>query len=305
MDRGMATPILAAVDFSSTGRAAFGHALAHARSRDTRLVVIHAVPAGEPFRWHGHQRAELFDGLHAAASRTGVPLEMRVQQGDPAGVILLHARAKQAQLIVLGTEPRSRIERLRSGSVAERVTRAATMPVLVVPEASAAPERSAPSLRRIVAAIDFSAASTRALDEALLLACAAGGRVTMVHVLPGSGSAGLAGPGHRVGVLEYSDRLLRQDAWRHLDGIIASRPGVADHLTAAVPSGNRSREIARLAQQIDADLIVVGVTARGAIGRRFFGATAARLMRSASCPVLAIPERTARAGTVPGQRLAA
>jgi nucleotide-binding universal stress UspA family protein len=305
MDPGMATPVLAAVDFSSTGRAAFEHALTHALSRDTGLVVIHAVPAGEPFRWHGQRRAELFDGLAAAADRAGVPLELRLQQGDPAGVILLHARAHRAQLIVLGTESRSRFERLRTRSVAERVARAATMPILVVPEASAAPERSVPSLRRIVAALDFSAASTRALDEALLLACAADGRVTMVHVLPESGSAGLAGPGHRVGVLEYSDRLLRQDAWQRLDGIIAGRPGVADRLTFAVPSGNRSKEIARLAQQIDADLIVVGVTARGAIGRRFFGATATRLMRSASCPVLAVPERAARAGMVLGERLAA
>jgi nucleotide-binding universal stress UspA family protein len=44
------------------------------------------------------------------------------------------------------------------------------------------------------------------------------------------------------------------------------------------------------AAELDADLILVGVTSRGAIGRRIFGSTAARIIRIAGRPVLALPE---------------
>jgi hypothetical protein len=38
----------------------------------------------------------------------------------------------------------------------------------------------------------------------------------------------------------------------------------------------------------------MGVTSRGLIGRRVFGATATGVMRAAGRPVLAVPERTYR-----------
>ena len=55
-------------------------------------------------------------------------------------------------------------------------------------------------------------------------------------------------------------------------------------------SGDPSTEIARVATELDADLILVGVTPRGAIGQRIFGSTAARVIRTAGRPVLALPE---------------
>jgi nucleotide-binding universal stress UspA family protein len=52
-----------------------------------------------------------------------------------------------------------------------------------------------------------------------------------------------------------------------------------------------STQIVNVSREIDAHLIVMGVTARGAIGRRLLGSTAVRVMRSAGRPVLAVPER--------------
>ena len=61
-----------------------------------------------------------------------------------------------------------------------------------------------------------------------------------------------------------------------------------------------SDEIVRIADEARADLIVMGVTSRGAIGRRLIGSTAARVMRRAGCAVLAVPEsRLERVPTTP------
>lgn len=50
---------------------------------------------------------------------------------------------------------------------------------------------------------------------------------------------------------------------------------------ARVVSGTPATEIVRIASEIDADLIVMGVMSRGAIGRNLFGSTAARVIRTA------------------------
>jgi nucleotide-binding universal stress UspA family protein len=59
-------------------------------------------------------------------------------------------------------------------------------------------------------------------------------------------------------------------------------------------SGDPATELDRIARERDADLVIVGVKSRGFVGRRLFGATAARLMRRAARPVLAVPERARR-----------
>lgn len=56
----------------------------------------------------------------------------QVLEGRPADVIVDHARAVKADLIVMGSLGRTGLERLLVGSVAERVVRLAPCPVLVV-----------------------------------------------------------------------------------------------------------------------------------------------------------------------------
>jgi nucleotide-binding universal stress UspA family protein len=47
--------ILAAVDFSKPSHDAFEYALALSKQRGAELVVLHAVPADQPFGWHARE----------------------------------------------------------------------------------------------------------------------------------------------------------------------------------------------------------------------------------------------------------
>ena len=99
--------------------------------------------------------------LRQATERAGVRFKVSVQHGDPAGVILLHARDERPDLIVLGTHQRSGFDRFRLGSIAETVILRATQPVLIVPASSASRKAdSIASLNSVVVAVDFSAGST-------------------------------------------------------------------------------------------------------------------------------------------------
>lgn len=127
------TRVLTAVDLSEPARAAFDHALVLSRTHNAELTVLHAVPGERSFEWHAHKRGAMVAALRQAAAAAGVRFKVSVQQGDPADLILTHARASRPDVIVLGTHQRSGFERLRLGSVAETVTLQATQPVLMVP----------------------------------------------------------------------------------------------------------------------------------------------------------------------------
>ena len=174
--------ILSAVDFSETARAAFDHALVLSRTHNAELTVVHAIPKEERFGRHARERIAMIAALRQAAEAAGVRFKVSVQHGDPAGVILLHARSRRPDLIVLGTNQRSGFERFRLGSVAEAVTLRATQPVLVVP-AFTEGRGAAASFDNIVAAVDLGAATSATVEGALSVANSTSGRVTLVHVV--------------------------------------------------------------------------------------------------------------------------
>jgi universal stress protein A len=281
---------LVAVDFSDRGRGAFDHALALSRLHEAELLAVHAVPTDRRFNWHARKRIALIGALRHAAEKAGVRFKVSVQHGDPAGVILLHATARRADLIVLGASERSGLDRFRFGSVAETVALAATQPVLVVPPTSGTPADSMTTFENILVAVDFGEASTETVERALSMANESG-RVTVMHVVRGVPFERSLRYPHHLMEPEYQ-RLLARDAWRRIATIIPTGTTTSPKIHARVVTGDPSKEISRVAADIDADLILIGVTPRGALGRMIFGSTAARVIRSARRPVLAIPKHS-------------
>jgi nucleotide-binding universal stress UspA family protein len=274
-----------AVDYSAPARRSFEQALALARRHGAALTVVHAVPADEPFGWGARARLTLIDDLRAQADAAGVRLAVTVQQGDPAGVILLHARSLRPDLLVVGTGQRRGLARMRVGSTAERVALNAARPVLIVPARRTADPSQ--SFERIVVAVDASAASAHAVDRALRLAAGGADRVTLVHVVPGF--ADVPPQLHRFGVGEFQRELIR-DASERLSAIVASHAGTGQSVDTKVVAGEPVAEIARQASLLAADLLVAGVRTRGRVARAVFGATAARLLRITQVPLLAVPD---------------
>jgi nucleotide-binding universal stress UspA family protein len=281
--------ILCAVDFSEPAGAALRQALALSRAHDAELAIVIAVPANEPRSMRVRKRTAEIAALRRASDAVGVRMTVSVQHGDPAPVILHHATSRRCDLIVLGTHNRTGFERFRSGSVAEQVTRRAACPVLVVPlSADGSHHHTTRFFRNVLCPIDFSEVSTAALEQALGVVDQTTGRLTLVHVLPSLNP--MSRHAHHVGGPDYGP-LLKRDAWQRLQECVPSELRGATNLRARVVSGPPAEQIARVSREIGADLIVMGVTARGAIGRRLLGSTAARVMRLAGRPMLAIPER--------------
>ena len=278
--------ILAAVDFSKSARGAFAYALALSKQHGAELIVVQAVPPNQAFSWHARERRALTAKLHRKAKQANVEFKNRVQHGDPAEIILSHARSLRADVIVAGTHQRRGIDRFSNGSVAERLAAKASVPVLLIPW-----HRHADTIRpfgHVAVATDFSAASNRAVEQALALANESGDRVTLLHVVPGF-SSGVPPHLYRYGIAEYQDQLMR-DARRRMQLAVPVKRHTPAAIHARVLLGDTTTEISRVVGGIDADLLVVGVPKRGVVSRALFGTTAARLLRLSRVPVLAVPE---------------
>jgi len=152
----------------------------------------------------------------------------------------------------------------------------------------------------ILAAVDYSTASDLALERALELASEKrSAAVHVVNVLPvyqaGSAVDSQGTEGAWAGTLpSVSDAAeqLRVYAQRRIDAFRAERPDVDLTFLDSVVAHQRvdvpSEEIARLASELDADLIVVGTHGRRGLSRLLLGSVAEGTVRLAPCPVLVV-----------------
>jgi universal stress protein E len=272
--------VLCAVDIAETDRNVFAHALSLARRSDAFLLIVHAASPVMPLNHGATERVDFLKGLRSAAEAAGVDARVTVQRGDVAGVILLHAKAREADLIVLGAGHR-RGDR-QANSIAERVAREAPSETLVVPQI---PDLRPTTFERILCAVDLSPSSQATVQAALRLGEPRDRRVTLVHVVNGPEAGD---PSHYpwLGSHEYY-RSMGATALEELQSLIPS----PEHglVLARVAVGNPVAEILGVAQKTNAQLLVIGGRPRNSIGRRLFGRTR-HLIREASCPVLAVPK---------------
>ena len=267
--------ILCAVDASPPAAAAFEQALAMSAQRGAQLVLVHAVSKDRPYSWGAVERVAALAALRERAEGRGVPVRVPVQHGGIPGVILLHARAQAPDLIVLGSHEPVGLARLRFSSIADRVVKGAACPVLLVP---AATTHVTPIFRNIVYAVDLSSRSTAMITNVLPFTDN-NGRLTVLHVLR-----------HRYGRFGIA-RLSRATALGPRQRLQALLDTLAlkSELLVSASAHCVHDEILRVAQERDADLIVLGATRHSGLRQRFLGSTAVRVSRRSLLPVLVLP----------------
>jgi nucleotide-binding universal stress UspA family protein len=287
--------ILVAVDSSQPSLAAFDQALALSARFGSELVVVHAVSKDWPYSWRASERVSALASLRARAEARNVRVLVRSQQGDAAKVILLHARAHDPDLIVLGSHQPVGRARLRFRSVADRVVNRATWPVLLVP---AGMTSATSEFRNVLHAADSPSGSNRVLATAAQLASASGGRLVLLHVLPDPVLR------HRAhfAVPEFG-RLMLRDARKRLDSMLKENKVAADVRVTATDATTHA-EIVRVAAEERADIIVIGPTRRTRLGRRLFGSTGVAVSRRSARPVLIVPTEHASRAVHPREELA-
>jgi nucleotide-binding universal stress UspA family protein len=145
------------------------------------------------------------------------------------------------------------------------------------------PSPTAVRFKRIMIAIDGSAASRWALQVGGSLAAGLGAAAALVNVVDIS-----KGFSPELGMLD--DRVLNEQRLASVELLEQSQQLLPAGLTAAriVRDGEPAAEIIAAAQDWRADLVVLGVHARGPVARFLLGSTAEAVVRRAHCAVLTV-----------------
>ncbi|MGK4001850.1 universal stress protein [Sorangium sp. So ce1036] len=142
-------------------------------------------------------------------------------------------------------------------------------------------------MKTLLLAHDFDATSEHALDVAIELARKLAAKIVVAHVY----SVPVYSFPEGSSLIPSAEDAARiaEAAQRSLDEVLARRqPSAGVELSGELRAGVPDEEICRLAEEIGADLLVIGTHGRGAVARALLGSVAQRVVRSAKMPVLTV-----------------
>lgn len=140
-------------------------------------------------------------------------------------------------------------------------------------------------LKRILVPTDFTDTSDRALDWALNLAGRLGGAVTVMHAyeIPVIGFP----DGAIIATPEIAGRIAEASR-AALDTAVAKRRGGPVPIDGVIREGVAWEAINALADELDADMVVIGTHGRRGLSRALLGSVAENVVRTAHRPVVTI-----------------
>ncbi|MFD0274234.1 universal stress protein [Kitasatospora sp. NPDC127111] len=282
-------PLVLGVDTVGTGRVAAAWAADEAARRHLPLRLVHAVrPAIHDIvgfdgnRYHEALRqsgARLLDQAAQRAYERHPELTVSTAVGDGTPSQVLCRESHQAELVVLGSRSLSRAEEVFSASsAAVPVSAQAACPVAVVRD----PEHVTQDPPYLVVGVDGSLASAEAVEYAAATAALRGAELHAVRVwLPPL-------------IVPVDEHVAVQELRRQLSEATA---GWSDRypdvrITHDVLRGHPVEELAKVSEHALA--VVVGRRGRGGFTGMRLGSVPHGLLHRAHCPVVTVPEPTAR-----------
>lgn len=292
-----APSILCPIDFSEASAGALRYAAAVADHFAGRLILLavedplltQAADLGTGVLWTAEEcqrEIEQFASKTFGDSRpTLAALEYEAAVGKPAPEILRVARDRGCDLIVISTHGLTGFRKLFFGSTTERVLRETTLPVLITPPADPGAVRVEDArrlIRRILVPVDLSPASLHQVQIARGLGEALDVRLILAHVIEPVKSRLAA----RLNLarVEADRRAIAEDGMSELMATIPRRL----HPEALVAYGDPAEELAKVAQDRQAGLVVMGLHGSPVLGPRM-GSVTYRLLCLCPTLVLALP----------------
>jgi nucleotide-binding universal stress UspA family protein len=287
--------ILCAIDRSPSSLQAFGYAIALARWQGARLNLLEVIEEAPP---PGISRAQKIGGVPAetrtaferdlrqiltARRASDVKVEIVMRRGNVVQEILAQAKTSRSDLVVIGSHGRGGVQRLVLGSVAEKVLRLASCPVLTVRRGVRRARRGRSPFETILCPTDFSAAANKAVAYAKRLAQEADAELILMSAVEWP-----FGEAVMPGAVAELRKSIESNASEALTRLLPPGASHGPSAQAIVASGKASAAIVKVARARSVDLIVMGVSGRGALDMALLGSTTHHVIREGASPVLTV-----------------
>lgn len=217
----------------------------------------------------------------------GKAVEAEAYYGDPASKIVEAAANGGANLIVMASHGRGVMGRLLHGSVADRVAREASVPVMVV---RAAQQPGPVEIARLVLPLDGSPLAEQSIPVATTLARRLAiplllvRAVNMADLMPPAIGMGEAIPFQ---IYDETEDEMNKEATSYLDAQAAQLGQQGFTVSTRVLSGPAASAIGDVTQP--GDVVVLCSHERTGLARWLMGSVAEELVREDDCPVILVP----------------
>ncbi len=259
--------VVAATDESGAGRQAVWAARAVAARAGARVTVLRVVPLDDRGASSALEQLRRWVESDLPPAENEPPMEFALAYGLPGIEITRFAEQVDADLLVLGRTPRSRMARLLLGDTADAVARRSRVPCLFVPPRGVA-------LRSGLVAVEGSGRGSAVLRAADSLAREVGVDLRVLTVEPT-----YAGEPAHLAVLTPAASSARIRS--HVREALGHEPEVR--------RGVPAEQILAAVDEHQPDLAILGCHRGGPAGVIEGGSTTRRVIHAAPCAVLTIP----------------
>lgn len=308
--------ILVPLDGSTRAAQAIPIAARIARAEGGSLVLLTAIPPLEDWGWQEtpllspeaqaeeqERVAAELTAQTASAQFAGIEVAQEVAQGNPAATILARAQIRQTDLIVMCSHGRTGIKRWALGSVAQKVARHSSAPVLILREGESGffNEQSQIRPARVMIALDGSSLAESVIQPAIELSIALSapfpGALHLVHVLPSSNNfdygqedAVATARRHdvqeaRIYLHELQKRLLGENPDLYVMTSLAISMDVAQTLLSIAETGEGEGMNATASAS---DIIALATHGRSGAARWVMGSVTERILGATRLPLLIV-----------------
>jgi universal stress protein E len=279
--------ILAATDFSTRSHRALRRAGLVAQARGAELVVVHVVDDDQPKDLVEIESREaeriLAEQIGSITELRGAQCRPMVVGGDPFDGILRVASSIDADVIILGAHRKQLLRDIFVGTTIERVIRTSPCPVLMV---NTEVEQN---YTNVLAAVDMSEPSVRAIRAGKDLGLFEGKRLIFVHAFLAMGAGLMA----RADITrEDIDKYIAEERIRASGELVAflrKEESMVPDWALRVREGTPIEVISATVKEIRPDLLLIGTQGRSGLPRVLLGSVAEQVLRSVDVDVLAVP----------------
>ena len=212
---------------------------------------------------------------------------IRVERGRPYAVIDARMREPEVVGVCLGGQGHGGSREAVLGRTAQRVIRHAECAVLVVKQ-----ERSFAPPTRLLASVDWSENSARALRMGAQLRAEQAGVLSIFHVIDSPYVPYVRALAHEQNAPEMIDQIKAEQLDRlqtFVKDSLSSFEGELDAVTESVVFGDPATSISAHVSALLAELVIVGARGSTDLSRYLLGSTAEKLVTSSKADILVVP----------------
>ncbi|MCD6568273.1 MAG: universal stress protein [Dehalococcoidia bacterium] len=294
--------ILVPLDGSELAEVALPHAEELGWRISSEVTLLQVSETGESQRFHEHEvylqrEADLVKRniVHHLGKdqEENIRVKSVVMEGYPAEEIVDYAEKSDIDMIIMATHGRTGVRRWALGSVADKVVRAASQPVVLIRTGGIhhgmTGMREKDMLNTILVPLDGSKESETILPYIEDLARRVEAEVILLQVVEMAhhvyAARGTVAP------LPYDRNemeALKEHAMEYLEGVSAPLRARGVTVKSVVRVGTDAREVIRAADELHADLVALTTHRRTGAGKGAFWSVADMVLRSGNAPIMLV-----------------